>query len=386
MPNKLSHSQVSKYQQCPTSWKLYYLDKIRSKYSRSALCFGTALDKAVGPFLQKSPNETRTPLEIFEAYWEYQEVNGVNTYLPTLTSFVYAKTDFDKDLITKLDKIHIKEVTGLEYDAALELVARRNEVGFDKLEEDEKKNVNYIFWLSLRNKGHYMVEAFKKKVLPRLTKIHSVQEIVELENEEGDKIIGYVDFIAEMQGYEGAIILDLKTSAMEYEEDSVITSPQLSLYVHALQDKYNTRKAGYIVLNKHLIKNKTKICKTCYHSGTGGMAKTCDKETLQMVANKKGVESEKMVRCNGEWDIGINPEVYVQFIVDDIPEQTETLVLENIEDINTAIKTGSFTRNLQSCTNTFGGLCDYINLCYRGSMNGLVQKEETKKDVQTLAT
>lgn len=386
MSNKLSHSQVSKYQQCPTSWKYYYLDKIRSKYSRSALCFGTALDKAVGPFLQQTENETRTPTQIFDAYWEYQEINGVNTYLPTLTSFVYAKTDFDKDLLTKEDKKAILDVTGLNDEFALKLVAKRNEVGFDKLDEVEKKNVNYIFWRSLRNKGHYMVEAFRKKVLPRLTKIHSVQELVELENEEGDKIIGYVDFIAEMQGYEGAIILDLKTSAMEYEEDSVITSPQLSLYVHALQEKYNTRKAGYIVLNKHLIKNKTKICKTCYHDGTGGMAKTCDKETMQMVANKKGEQVEKLVRCSGEWDIGVNPEVYVQFIVDDIPTQTEELVLQNIEDINTAIKTQSFTRNLQSCTNTFGGLCDYINLCYRGDMKGLVQKEETPKDVQALAT
>ena len=126
------------------------------------------------------------------------------------------------------------------------------------------------------------------------------------------------------------------------------------------QHKYKTKKAGFIVLSKNIIKNKTKTCIKCSFDGTGGKHKTCSNEI-----NGK--------RCNGEWSETFSPEANVQFIIDEIPQQTEDLVLDNIDDINVAIKTNHFTRNLQSCNSNFGP-CDYIGYCYRGSMHGLVQK------------
>jgi hypothetical protein len=357
MGNRLSHSQVSKFQQCGKAYQFWYIDKIRPTKSRSALLFGSALDKAIGVLLNPNEDKTRTPEQVFDYYWEHQDINGERTYLPDNIALVYAKTDFDKDLLTlgDFDKF------GISKDAVLELVEKRTEVGFDNLTQDEKLMANKIFWTSLSYKGHYMIKAFREKVLPKLTKIHSTQEYIELDNGD-DKVIGYIDIVANVEGHEEPVILDLKTSASQYEDNSVLTSPQLSLYVHAVSDKYKTKKAGYIVLNKNIIKNKTKVCSKCSFDGTGGKHKTCSNE----INNK---------RCNGEWKETFNPDVYVQFIIDNIPETTENLVLENIDDINVSIKTGHFTRNLTMCTNTYGGLCDYISLCYRGKMEGLCKKD-----------
>jgi hypothetical protein len=357
MGNRLSHSQVSKFQQCGKAYEFWYVKKIRPTKMRSALMFGSALDKAIGVLLKPDEDKTKTPEQIFSYFWRFQDVNGENTYLPDNPNLVYAKSDFDKDLLTSED---IKKL-GVSKETIIELAEKRNAQGFDNLSQDEKTLCNEAFWMCLHNKGLYMIDAFRKKVMPRLRKIHSTQEFIELDNGE-DKVIGYIDIVAEVEGHNEPIVLDLKTSAVHYEEDSVVTSPQLSLYVHAVSEKYQTKKAGYIVLNKNVIKNRIKICKKCNHDGSGGRHKTCNNDI-------------DGVRCNGDWNETVSPEVYVQFLIDAIPEATENLVLDNIDDINTSIKTGHFTRNLNACTNTYGGVCDYINLCYRNSMKGLINKE-----------
>lgn len=357
MGNRLSHSQVSKYQQCGKAYQFWYLDKIRPTKSRSSLLFGTALDRSVSVILNAEDSVT-TAEEVFNKAWTHQEINGKETYLPTCISLVYAKSDFDKDLLTE----EAEKKIGVSRETILSLVEKRTSLGYDELSLEEKEIVNHAFWWCLYAKGHYMLAAFRSKVLPKITKVHSTQEYIELENGE-DKVIGYIDIVAEVEGHKEPIVLDLKTSAMEYDEDAVLTSPQLTLYTHAVSDKYNTRKAGYIVLNKNLIKNRKKICSKCGYDGSGGRHKTCANE-----AEGK--------RCGGEWQETVSPEVYVQFLIGEIPKQTENLVLENVDDINTAIKTGHFTRNLSMCTNTYGGLCDYIDLCYKGKMDNLVKKEE----------
>lgn len=356
MGQTMSHSKISKFQLCPKAYEFWYIQKIRPTKMRSALLFGSALDKAIGILLNPK-EDSKTPEQIFSYFWRFQDVNGEKTYLPDNINLVYAKSDFDKDLLTQED---IKKLN-VSKDIILELVEKRNDKGFDNLTQDEKMLCNEAFWMCLHNKGLYMIEAFRSKVMPKLKKVHNTQEYIELDNGE-DKVIGFIDIIAEVEGHEEPIVLDLKTSAMHYEEDSVVTSPQLTLYVHAVSDKYKTKKAGYIVLNKNLIKNRNKICKKCKFDGSGGRHKTCPKEMGDG-------------RCNGEWNETIKPEVYVQFLIDTIPEATESLVLDNIDDINTSIKTGHFTRNLNACTNTYGGVCDYIRWCYRKDMTGLIKKE-----------
>jgi hypothetical protein len=362
MYNRLSHSQVSRFQTCPTSYKYYYVEKIRPTVSKAALMFGTALDRAIQNLLKpEDQNKNKTPEDIFKYFWRFQEVNGKREYLPTLLSLVYAKSDFDEDLLTD----EVVEKIGKSREEILKIIAVRNEVGYDKLSDREKEIANHAFWGCLEQKGLLMIEAFKNKVLPKITKVLSVQEYICLDNEEGDKVIGYIDMVVNIQGQDKPVIIDLKTSAMKYDEvNSVIYSPQLSLYVHAVGKKYGTNKAGYIVLNKHIIKNKSKVCLSCNFDGSGSRHKTC----FNIIEDK---------RCGGAWKEIINPEVYVQFLIDEIPEATVNLVLDNIDEINYALKTGFYTKNLSKCLDTYGSPCEYLSLCYQGKMDNLVKMENS---------
>jgi hypothetical protein len=370
MKNRLSHSQTSKLMQCPESYNLHYNKRIRSKSSHSALMFGTALDKATG-VLMNPKEDIRTPEEVFLAFWTNQEVNGVDKYLPTLTSLGYAKGEWDEELLDKKDWSLLLLEHGKDSETIQKTIDVRNKMGYDTLTENEKVVTNHAFWLCLKQKGLLMIDAFRKKVMPRLKTVLATQKYISLENEDGDSVIGYIDLIADVEGH-GIVVLDVKTSARAYDEEtSVIYSPQLSLYLHAVSEEYNTRKAGFIVLNKQVMKNRKKICKTCSYNGSGGRAKTCDQETMQSVTNKKGVTEEKLTRCGGEWDESIDPQIFVQFLVEEIPMKTEELVLENIDSINNIIKTGNYTKTLGSCLNSFGRPCIYLKYCYEGKMDDL---------------
>lgn len=366
---KLSHSAASTYQACPTMYKHHYISRIRPNIVRSSLIFGASLDTGLNALLEKSGD----PEAAFDKALQYTEVNGKGVYVPTYASLVYAAADLDLDLFIEADYHlletffengsveRVEDVVG----TVAALREKKKARGFDSLKLEEKKFFNLMHWISLRRKGMIMLQAYRKKVMPKLGRVLSVQEQISLENEDGDKITGVVDLVAEVAGH-GVVILDNKSSASNYADDSVVTSAQLSLYAHAIGDKYDTRKAGYIVLNKNLIKNRTKTCSVCGHDGTGGRHKSCDNEI-------------KGERCGGAWNETFNPDVFVQIIIDEIPEAVEELVIENMNNINESIKTGVFTKNLNTCQNHFGGPCPYIKLCYKGDMHGLVDlNKETK--------
>ena len=77
---------------------------------------------------------------------------------------------------------------------------------------------------------------------------------INLENEKGDSIVGFADFVVKWKGYDKPIVFDLKTSSIDYAENAVKVSPQLALYVHDLKDKFHTRTAGFLVLKKRIKK------------------------------------------------------------------------------------------------------------------------------------
>lgn len=371
MKTKLSHSQCQRYQLCGQAYKYHYVDKIRPRVFSAALAFGTALDDALNVLLTE---KDKSPEDKFLSVFRFQKVNNVDTFLPTCVELVYAETDYDEELLTTEDHAAIQQSiekgniicegpTELEYYQALR--KKKKEVGFANLSFEEKKYYNFLNWLSLKNKGLLMLQAYRKKVLPKITKVHAVQKYVALENSEGDKIIGYVDLVADIKDI-GTVILDHKTSAMEYEEDAVLTSPQLSLYTHILENEYSTRKAGYIVLRKSVIKNRKKVCTKCNHDGSGSRAKTCD----NTIDGK---------RCGGAWDESIDPDIHIQFIVDEIPAKTEEIVINNFDEVNNAIKANVFTRNFNTCHNHYGGDCPYVKLCFRNNMEGLEDLKKEKK-------
>ena len=362
MSNRLSHSSASRFMTCPKSFEFHYIKKLRPKLQSAALLFGSAIDKATTALLDiHSGKESKPAEEIFGYTWRFQDVNGVNVYLPTCIDIVYSNTDYDNELLLPEDIQKLKDKYKLEDPIAFvdQIYERKETVGFAGLSDESKTILNHANWLSLNRKGLLMVRAVRDKVLPNITKVLDTQAFVSLENGNGDKIIGYADLVCLYKGYDKPVIIDFKTTTREYASDSVIMSPQLTLYVHSLAEKYQTRLGGYITLSKLVRKNKTKICQVCGNDGSGKRHATCDAKI-----NGK--------RCEGDWNITLDCDIFVNTIIDAIPERTEDVVLENLDAINLMIKQGIFTRNLQSCDMAWGP-CTYKDLCFKGDDSGLIK-------------
>lgn len=359
--SRLSYSQVSKYTQCGESYRLHYIEKLRPKTTTGALLFGSALDNALNVLLLGGPDVEKE----FDDTFRNQKINGKDTYIPTSTLVLYSATDFDADLLVQDDydvfnkTKELQDFKGEWPDLVKEMQAKKSASGYDALSHEEKVLLGLGNWLSMRRKGLLMIEAYRKKIIPKINKVLGVQKFVKLDNGAGDTIIGFVDLIADFDDY-GPVILDNKTSILEYDKDSVLTSPQLSMYVNMLSEEYGTRKGGYIVMRKSIKKNREKVCSVCGHDGSGGRHKTCD----AVVEGK---------RCGGTWNETLRPEVVIQVIVDEIPLRTEEIVMENLDLVNNGIKNEVFTRNLGMCKNYFGGLCPYFNKCYKNKDEGLEQ-------------
>lgn len=354
MSNKLSHSAATRFQSCPKEYEFHYIKNLRSTLQSSALLFGSAIDKAF-----EALTKGEDPYAVFDKVWAFQEINKVVEPLQECEKIVYSDSEFDSDLLTnkhkeKLNewiKVNLKSNINYE-DHYSSIKTKKKTTGFRGLDSLDKRFYNLANWCSLERKGHLMIEALKSKVLPKLTKIIATQKEIQLKNAEGDTITGFADLVAMYGPHENdVVVFDLKTSTLNYEEDAVLTSPQLSLYVHALSEEFKTRKAGFIVLNKRVQKNKAKVCSKCNRDGTSSRARTCD-------------NTINGTRCGSSWVETLNPEIYVQIIVDVIPDQTENIVLDNMDHINQMIKQGIFHRNLSNCVRPWGK-CPFFNVCYK---------------------
>lgn len=332
---RISNSQLNSFQTCAKKYEYSYVKRIRTKSLKSALLFGSAFDAASSVlFLERDLVSAK---RIFEENWKSQkDCSDLKN-----AKIDYFKSDLDVDLLTEQELVNSTMVQS---------------------------------WYSLRAKGLIMLDALNRDILPRLGKVFAVQELISLINDEGDEIIGYVDLIAEIDGQ--LVILDVKTASSLYEDDAVRFSQQLTLYTHILEPKYNTRKAGYIVIGKKLNKLTTKICNKCGFKSSS-KHKTCNNEIevseSQGYGNPPKIEKE---RCDGEWNETTIFTAPTQVIVSEINKQTEKIVLENLDAINTSIKNGVFTRNFEACQNQFGSPCEYIGLCWSNDMTGLEIKEE----------
>lgn len=365
MKQRLSHSQVNKYSECGKAYELHYKKKWRTKEQSAALLFGTAIDKACENYLHnKDPVEAQ---EVFIQFWGEQELNGKSTKLHNCTEIIYSNNDLDLELLSESDydtiiKTHsIKDVLATIDD----ILQRKDQVGFKKLSENDKQILNLVNWLSMRKKGRLMLSAAIKWIDGNVVETLGTQVKVDLENEEGDGILGFADLVARVKGHDKPIVLDFKTSARAYEENAVTTSPQLALYVFSLKHKYeNTNSAGFVVFQKNIRKNKEKTCSVCGHDGSGGRHKKCD-------------NTIKGERCNGEWNEKINPEAIVQVLINEVDEFFQMQVVENYNEINKGIKAQVYPRNWKSCVQYNGTVtCPYYNYCHQNKTNDIIIPEE----------
>lgn len=357
MNNRLSHSSVTKYMDCGEKYRLHYIEKLRSNTMSAALLFGTAIDKSVEHLVKTKDYDAS--IQIFNKLWKEQEINGKLTELIDNINIVYSNSDYDIELLdNSIDPEIIETAKKL-----------KEEKGWEKLTNSEKIDYNSHLWLMAEVRGHLMLKAVQEHILPNIKEVLSTQEQINLDNGSGDTIIGYVDMVAKYKEYDTPIVFDFKTSTRAYESDAVLTSPQLSLYMHALSDKYKTRKAGFIVLSKTINKNRVKTCKRCGNvAEKGARHKTCNKEHELDIKNP-GTE-----RCGGEWEEVINPSAFVTVLIDDIPEAAENLVISNADAVNQSIKNQVFIKNFGNC-HAYNRPCEFYNLCWHGKMDGLVKSE-----------
>jgi hypothetical protein len=356
---RFSHSAHDKFLGCPREWQLHYEENLRSANTGSPLIFGTAIDEACENYLlNREPLSAR---ETFKRLMEYQQINGIETHLPQCTQIEYRPADFDADLFLESDNKLLCESSVF---TSTKEAYKHLQGKVDKT-EDDKLLWNWLNWTSLRRKGKFLVNAFMDFVDEHVEEVLSTQAKIELEDEKGNAITGKADMVVKLRNHPHPVVLDLKTTTMYYDKNSVKESKQLALYTFYLREIHpGMKKAGYIVLNKTIKKNKQKICQKCGHDDTGKTTKTC----TNLVDG---------ARCGGNYDITLFPEASTQFILDEIPESMIESVIEEFNLTVKKVENREITQNWDNCVRFNGKIkCTYYEFCRTGCMDGLIKKEK----------
>lgn len=370
--NRLSFSQANTYATCGMKYKYHYVDKLREPSFTAFLPFGSAIDTALNYVLNCKKRglipDLQKTLDTFDQSWSRADVNGKSVNVKFSPDIGYKNDDYVEDLLLGDDKKKIffavrrfaprlaKYPLGAIRDVLEEEKREHSQKGADK---NMMSLLNFMSWLSMRRKGHLMLKAYITELLPRIDEVVEVQYKVELANENGDSIVGYIDALVKVG--DELVVMDNKTSASFYEADDVFYSPQLAQYCFMT----GAKKAAFAVMLKQINMNRTKVCRVCGHEGKGAH-KTCDS-----VVEKK--------RCGGEWTETVNPSARTQWFIDNVPENTQHLVVDNFDAINKGIKNEVFVRNFNACHNSYGQKCPYLHLCWKGQTAGLVKVENENR-------
>jgi len=319
----LSNSQISTYTDCPRKWWLQKIKRLRPNYKGSALLFGSALDQAVEHILLKKEGsfhqEFLDSMKIFD-------VNGTEKVLPhDILDVRFFAGDIDPTLLEQevvdyyCDAVFIKKV---EINEMLEYCKQQRKAK-KPLSRDEQRLFNYMAYESLLQKGLMLLDALDEWIEENVTEVHSVQKKIEIENENGDKFIGYLDFIVTLKDGR-KVLIDLKTSSNPnayYPATSAADSVQLGIY----SQEEGITDVAYLVADKKIRKR--------------------------------------------------DPKVRLKFVEGKITEEHLDKVFEDIEkvtiEIKEKLKTGEevFEKNLDSCMKFAG--CEFFNYCKKGCMKGL---------------
>ncbi len=261
MPVKTSHSQSQTYIQCPQHWKLKYRDGLYKDEQGSPLTFGSAVDDAVSELILS--HDLSKALNIFrDSHHTAVGRNGEKTVIFDNDKIDFYASDFDDFVMLDEDNIKmdqwkeelkISNAWGSSTPEMISEIGKAKKNTYKKLQLNPLKFYNRCCWLSLLRKGEILVKAFNDQVLPKITKVHAIQKEVLIEDPvTKDKIMGFIDFVLEIEGYDKPIIFDLKTSGQPYKHYQLDQSDQLTLYLSIAGHEYNTDLVGYIVLIKSI--------------------------------------------------------------------------------------------------------------------------------------
>lgn len=369
---KSSYSQNNTYKTCPKHWHWSYVKRLKSPDQSAALYFGSAVDDAVMANLEGKANY----MEVFYSRWTTARGYGNNPDIQLFdnTTVGFSSKDFDKDLLKPEDYVEMTKwlkslrLTRLNSDplALFDLIQKNKRNPYKKISENQLKYYNRCCWLSMKRKGEILIDSFITNFKPKIKKVHSTQKSGRLSHN-GHTVFGYLDFIAEIDGYDKPIIFDLKTAARPYTQSKIDLTEQLTLYYAMAGKEYNTDLVGYVVLSKEINKNEKYTCKNCGNVRTAGKRhKTCD----VMVTDAKG----KSKRCHGEWDIQTEIDPQVQVLIQQKSQRDKDELLKDYSNIMKAMDDKIVYRNTDKCTNWYGGTCPFYNACHSDDLTGLVAK------------
>lgn len=283
---KISHTKLELYEQCGLKYRFRYIDNLKADVTSTPLLFGSALDYALNYVLESIRDKKDWSTDVAKEKFieKMSEWSGQN------------KLEFFKN------------------EAPEELA--------DSLKPNNPEHQELV-WDNITKRGLACIDVYVKEVLPQFAEIVSVQTNVEIKNDQGDTLVGVVDFIAKM--HDGRVVLfDNKSASAKYPKNRVIQSQQLSLYLESYPEiKY----AGYVVM----IKNPEK---------------------------EKGLT--------------------YQILIDEIPEETKQKSFDKVVSTLDNIKAEKFEKNEKSCW-AFGRKCDYWALCKNNDSSGLVPAYEKKE-------
>lgn len=347
MSIKMSYSKLTKIEYCPRLYELYYLKGFRSLFEESPLLFGSAMDLALNRLLlEKKKSLTEEETAILQKN-EYDNFDELWLAVKDKPMVVYSKKDYDASLLSYEDvgeigafiKANCKALFDQEevevgtdllacVDSMIEFKSAKNE-----LNEAQHKLIALASWLSMRSKAHMLLSAYREQILPTIDEVFEIQRKIEMTDEEGNIIEGYIDFIASFVEDKDRHIVDNKTSSKAYKDDSVRTSDQLSLYATAM----GLDKAAYAVMEKEIRKKE--------------------------------------------------PRVRVNVIRDNISNELITTTLDKFNNAIYTHNSGEFpTSGIEKGCRPFGKLCEMYSYCHKGSMDYLTikeRKDETRRSEET---
>jgi len=325
---KLSNTSVNLYNQCSLCYYLHYFQGIRPVKTSSALVFGSALDSALNELL-KTKNLIEAKKVFYNEWFKYKNDSNI----------IYFKSDLDQELLDFNDSY------------------------------DKESNSN---WRTLMVKGMMFIDAYHKEVMPKIKKVFAVQEPISIKNNDGDEITGFLDLIVKWEDNK-AYLMDNKSSASLYDENSAKDGQQLPLYHYAVKHEYKLEGIGYIVLIKKINKNRIKKCTEC---GTvnNSSHKKCPEIIEYFTGTDGKIDKRTEKRCNGEFKTTINPTVDIQYVFNKVEESDENRVLELFDKTNNAISSEQFATDHNPVRGKYG-FCPYKDY-YEGSPDFYIKEKK----------
>lgn len=363
----VSYSAASRFKTCPTKYHLS--KKYQSKLIPSALPLGKAIESGVETLLVGGSLEEA--LASFDKNWhtEALKADERRPIYDNLAVEFYA-SDYDKNLIIDENAEEVQKwadelvKSDLAWQEIFDNVGSQMKKDESQVSISELTFYNRVMWLSCLIRGKVMIKAFHDKLLPKLTLLkddqgnYLKQKEVSIVSEDGDKIVGYIDFVVKHADYEEPIILDLKSAAYEYPEHALTTSEQLRTYVAAIGADLGTRRAGYAVLIKKIV-----IEKSCDKCGVkrDGLAKNCKS-------------------CGkGQYTVP-SFDADVQFVTKEYRDEELEDVLNDYSSVITAIKNEVNFKVPGNC-NQYNRKCEFYDVCWKRKSATEIEHLEEKKSL-----